>query len=147
MSNILNIYLSGGVTNLPVDEKTKWRWNFQNKLNKAAGIYRNVIYPTPKYFDPCDYYDIEDKNYDSEYEVFEFYLSRLRDSNLVVVNFNDPKSIGTAMELILAKEFHIPVIGINEKHTELHPWLAKCCIKICSSIDEAVKYIRDFFIL
>lgn len=147
MSNIFTIYISGGVSILTPDERVRWRWDFKNELNEAASKYRNVIYPTLKYFDPCDYYDIEEKNYDSEKEVFEFELSKLRNSNLVVVNFNDPKSIGIAMELMLAKDLHIPVVGINENNAELHPWLTECCIKICKSIDEAVEYVLDFFIL
>jgi hypothetical protein len=76
----------------------------------------------------------------------EFDLYNLRKSNLVVVNFNAPQSIGTAMELMVAKENKIPVIGLNKDETKLHPWLIECCTRICDSFREIVNHVVNFYL-
>ena len=98
------------------------------------------------FFNPVNFYNFEEKRHKSEKEVMEFDLYNLRNSDIVIVNFNNEKSIGTAMELMLAKEYKIPVIafGINEK--EIHPWLLECCTRICDSLREAVEYVVDFYL-
>jgi nucleoside 2-deoxyribosyltransferase len=76
----------------------------------------------------------------------EFDLNALRHSDLVIVNFNDPKSLGTCAELAIAKELHIPVIGINKDKYDLHPWLVEFTTRMCDDIREAVSHVVDFYL-
>ena len=102
----VRIYMSGGMGNLSFEEQSKWRNQIINAIKFNYDCEKKVYF-----FNPVDYYNFEEVRHRSEREVMEFDLYNLRNSNLVVVNFNDPTSIGTAMELILAKEINIPIIG------------------------------------
>ena len=138
---ICKIYLSGGMTALCEEEQTAWRRTFQNVFDVFDGNEN-----TPVIFDPTQYYSLFYKEHKSDREAMEYDLYKLRNADLVIVNFNVPESIGTAMELMLAKEYHIPVIGLNENNVELHPWLKECCTRICDSFDELIDHVVGFYL-
>ena len=73
-------------------------------------------------------------------------MNAVRKSDLIIANFNDPKSIGTAAELAIAYDRHIPIIGINKSGAELHPWLVEFTTRICEDIREAVEHTVDFYL-
>ena len=98
----------------------------------------------PLFFNPVNYYNFEEVRYKTHREVMQFDLNGLRHSDLVIVNFNDPSSLGTCAELAIAYDMKIPIIGINKDKKELHPWLECFCDRICDSIKEAVEYVVDF---
>lgn len=136
------MYLSGGMGNLSFEEQTKWRKQFQDAIRFGDYDYEKKV----AFFDPTQYYGFEEVRYRLEREVMEFDLYNLRNSNLVVVNFNDSKSIGTAMELMLAKEYHIPVIGFGANNQAIHPWLLECCTRVCDSLREVVNHVVEFYL-
>lgn len=136
------IYLSGGMGNLSFEEQSKWRKQITNAI--LFGDYHWE--KKPIFFNPVDYYNFTEVRYKSEREIMEFDLNALRHSDLVVVNFNDPKSIGTAMELMLAKEMHIPVIGFGVNNQDIHPWLLESCTRVCDSLRETVEHVVDFYL-
>lgn len=138
----VKIYLSGGMTGLSYDDSIKWR----NKIKDAIKFGDYNLGKTPIFFNPPEFYSPEHNYHKSQREAMEFDLYELRNSNVVIVNFNAPNSIGTAMELMLAKEYHIPVIGINKDGYDLHPWLLECCTRICDSMAECVEYIAEYFL-
>ena len=137
---MFKIYLAGGMQNLSFNEQYGWRNQVINSLNRIDDNLKRL-----KFINPVDYYNFTEVNYKSEREVMDFDLYHVRDSDLIIVNFNDPKSIGTAMELMLAREMKIPVIGLNEKNNELHPWLKECCTRICDTFEELVWYFENYF--
>ena len=100
----------------------------------------------PVFFDPTRFYNLKEKQQKSEREVMEFDLNGLRNSDLVIVNFNDPLSLGTCAELAIAYDMKKPIIGINKEGKELHPWLECFCNRMCESIKEAVEYTVDFYL-
>lgn len=137
-----HIYLSGGMSGLSLEEQTKWRNRFRDAIKYGEyEITKNV-----SCFSPPDYYNFDEVSHKSEREIFEFDLNALRKSDLVVVNFNVPQSLGTAMELMLAYELHIPVIGLNKDSVELHPWLIECCTRMCNDFRELVEYVVEFYL-
>ena len=136
------IYLSGGMGNLTFEEKSKWRNQVINAINFGDYHYEKK----PIFFNPVDYYNFTDVRYKSEKEVMNFDLNALRHSDLVVVNFNDPSSLGTCAEIAIANELRIPVIGINKDSQKLHPWLECFCDRMCSDIREAVEHVVDFYL-
>ena len=137
----VHIYLSGGMGALSFEEQSKWR-----KQIIEAITFNHDCAKKPIFFNPVNYYNFKEVRYRSEREVMEFDLNALRNSDLVVVNFNDPKSIGTAAELAIAKELHIPIIGINLGNQELHPWLIEFTTRMCESIREAVEHVVGFYL-
>ena len=138
----VKIYLAGGMSNLTLEEQTKWRTRFQDAVEYGEYDCKKK----PIFFDPTHNYSIFEQEHKSEREVFEYDLYNLKRSDLVVVNFNAPKSIGTAMELAIAKENDIPVIGLNKDNAELHPWILECCTRVCEDFKELVEYVVKFFL-
>lgn len=138
----VKIYLAGGMTQLPFDDQTAWRQKVRDAI-----LYGGYDYDfKPIFINPVQYYNFEEPSHKSEREVFEFDLHKVRTSDLVIVNFNDPRSIGTAMELAIAKENKIPVVGLNKDNKELHPWLKECCTRICDDMHELVEYVVEYFL-
>lgn len=127
---------------LSFEEQSKWR----NQVQDAIKFGDYDCEKKPLFFNPVNYYNFEEVRYRSEREVMEFDLNALRNSNLVIVNFNDPKSIGTAMELMLAKEKNIPIIGFGVNGQTIHPWLLECCTRVCENLREVVEHTVDFYL-
>lgn len=138
----VRIYLSGGMSGLNLKEQMEWRNNFRDAVR--FGGHEPI--KNPIFFSPPDYYSPSTDAHKSEREVMEFELANLRKSDLVVVNFNVPHSIGTAMELIVAKENKIPVIGLQKEGTTLHPWLIECCTRMCDNFKELVNHVVEFYL-
>lgn len=139
----VKFYMAGGMAGLSVEEQMEWRNDIQDKINKRQSFFGN--FPTYFFQPPC-YYRPDGDYHKSEREGRDFDLNRLRHSDVVIVNFNVPTSIGTAQELAVAYEHRIPVIGLNENKNELHPWLYECCTRICETREELVRHIVDYYL-
>ena len=140
---IFRIYLAGGMSGLSWEEQTAWRLFIYNEMLVFSDNYDVDVEVT----DPTDYYNFKEPKHKSEKEVRNFDLYKLKRSNLIIVNFNAPNSIGTAQELAVAYEHKIPVIGLNKENCELHPWLVECCERIFDDIDELIQYVQDFYLM
>lgn len=137
----VKIYLSGSMAGVSFEKQSKWRNQVMEAIKYGYEHEKSVTF-----FNPVNYYNFRDKNHKSEKEIMEFDLYNLRNSDLVIVNFNNIWSIGTAMELMLAKEMHIPVIGWNSSGEELHPWLSECTTRLCDNLRETVEHIVNFYL-
>lgn len=100
----------------------------------------------PEFFSPPEYYNEFCLEHKSDKEVFLFDLNKLRKADVVVVNLNQQKSIGTAMEVAIAYENRIPIIGLKENDEQLHPWFLCCCNRVCDTMDELVEYLSTFYL-
>ena len=137
----VKIYLCGGMSALDIEEQKKWRKQIMDAVK-----YNYDCSKKPVFFDPTQYYGFEETRYLTEREVLEFDLNALRNSDLVIVNFNDPASLGTCSELAIAYENKIPIVGINKDNKELHPWHSEFVMRMCNNIKEAVEYTVEFFL-
>lgn len=136
----IKFYMAGGMGGLSFEEQMKWRNDIEDSINRVSPS-------TPTYFfQPPYYYQPNGTAHKTEREAREFDLNRLRHSDIVIVNFNVPTSIGTAQELAVAYEHRIPVIGLNEDKVKLHPWLVECCTRVCETKKELVQHIADFYL-
>lgn len=84
--------------------------------------------------------------YESQKEVMEFDLNRVRHSDLVIANFNDMNSLGTMSEIAIAYERKIPIIGLDVDKQDLHPWQIEMCNRIFTNIGELFEYIENFYL-
>lgn len=134
----MQIYLAGSMGNLTFEESDKWRRKLKEELLQRSDEIKII--------NPNDYFNFQQKQHETEAEVRNFDLRLVRQSGLIVVNFNDPTSIGTAQELAVANELRIPVIGINESNYNLHPWLSVCCERIFVNIEQVLEYLTDFYL-
>ena len=137
-----SIYLAGGMSGLTLEDQTRWRNRFRDAIKYGGYEFDKRV----KFFSPPDYYNFDEKHHKSEREIMDFDLYNLKRSDLIVVNFNAPESIGTAMELMVARENKIPVIGLNNDGVELHPWLSECCTRICDNFRELVEHATNFYL-
>jgi len=134
------IYLCGGMSGLTLDEQNLWRETCKEWLLSQECDYDITV------INPCEYFSLFDKRHQSEKEVMNYDLNHVRTSNLLITYFNAPNSIGSAIEMFLAKELHIPVIGIN-KGEEIHPWILECVDRMFHNEKDALEYIKEFYLL
>ena len=135
------IYLSGSMSGVSFEEQSQWRKQIQNAIKFNYDYEKKV-----SFFNPIQYFNFEEKRHSSELEIMNFDLNALRKSDLIVVNFNNPSSIGTAMEMMLGYEMRIPILGLNKENKEIHPWLECCCDRIFSNMRDLVEYVVDFYL-
>lgn len=138
---IVRIYLSGAMGSVSFEEQSKWRQNIIDAITYNYDCEKKAIF-----FNPVNYYNFEEVRYKTQKEVMHFDLNALRNSNLIIVNFNDPESLGTCAELAIAYDRQIPIIGINKDSKVLHPWLECFCDRMCESIKEAVEHVVAFYL-
>lgn len=137
----VKIYLSGSMMDSSWEEQNKWRQQVQDAIK-----FNYECEKKPIFFNPVNYFNFEEVRYKSQREVMNFDLNGLRNSDLVIVNFNNPSSLGTCAELAIAYDMKTPIVGINKDNKELHPWLECFCDRICGSIKEAVEYVVEFYL-
>ena len=141
----IRIYLAGGMGKFGKDnfeESNKWRKYCEDILKRYDwNCHLEVI-------NPNSYFNFLDKppRYSSEREIMEFDINKVRNSDLIICNFNDQKSLGTMAEIAIAYERRTPVIGLNEDFDELHPWQIEMCTRIFNNINEMLDYIEDFYL-
>lgn len=138
------IYLSGGMQKFGkenFDKSNDWREYCKTALETCECDYK------VKVCNPNDLFNFKDKpQYTSQREVMNLDIHKLRQSDLVIVNFNDKWSLGTMSEIAIAYDRCIPVIGINPDNQDLHPWQECICERIFNNIDEMLDYIQDFYL-
>ena len=139
------VYLSGGMMKFGsdnFDKGNKWREYCRQALENCESSYK------VKTFNPNMYFSFKSDapEYSSETEVMRFDLYNLRKSDLVIVNYNDKRSLGTTSEVAIAYDRGIPIIALNEDNRDLHPWMKCMPERIFSDIDEMLDYIQDFYL-
>lgn len=138
------IYLAGGMGKFGKDKFVKsdnWR-RYCKSILEALNVCKNITV-----INPNDYFNfVDEPRYTSEKEVMEFDLYKVRESDLVIINFNDMYSLGSMAELAIAYERRIPVIGLDIDNQTLHPWQQEMCTRIFNDIDEMLNYIKDFYL-
>ncbi len=145
MSKIYNIYTCGGMGKFGKENFNKgntWRVYCKNTLENCESNY--VI----KVVNPNDFFNFIDEppQYKSQLEVMNLDLNKLRQSDLVIVNFNDKWSLGTQSEIAIAYDRRIPVIGLDVENQTLHPWQICMCERIFNDINEMLDYIQNFYL-
>lgn len=136
----IKFYMAGGMAGLSIEEQMEWRKDIKKKINNS------LIHDPTYFFQPPYYYQPNGDYHRSELEAMRYDLDRLRHSDVMIVNFNIKGSIGTAMEVAIAHENRIPIIGLNESNQDIHPWLYECCTRICETREELVEHIINFYL-
>ena len=136
----VRIFLSGGMTGLTFEEQSKWRTDIISIIKHGYDCEKKPIF-----FNPVEYCGFQEIYCKDEREIMEYDLYNLRKSDLVILNLNAPNSIGAAMEVMLAKEYRIPVIafGANQR---IHPWILECCNKVCNNLEALVSHVVNLYL-
>lgn len=125
------IYLSGAMQDIHKEESVQWRECVKEFL------------PDFECFDPWEHFDFV--NQANEREVMEYDLWNLRQSDLVIVNFNFVRSLGTMSELAIAYDRRIPIVGFCDNANELHSWQKLFCMVVLNNLDEVIDYVNYHF--
>lgn len=139
------LYLSGGMSGLTVEESNGWR------IKVKQDLFAFILNGTLKVFNPMDSY-IHNEYRMNEKEAMRYDLNILRKSSYILVYFNDIKSLGTAMEIAIAHELKIPIIGVFDNKENynaldtLHPWVYNMCDVVLDSLDDAIRYIKNNYL-
>lgn len=137
MRNI--IYLAGAISGISWEEASGWRDAIADNLFK-------VSHGEWKCFDPCEHYN-EYGEVINDSESMKYDLDHLRHSRFVIANFNyTQKSIGTLIEIGVALENKIPVIGYYSEKEPLHPWILSACIHVCTSESGLYQFLTDHYL-
>lgn len=137
-------YLCGGMAKFGkerFDEANEWRIDIKNQIEQ---ISEGKV----KCCNPNQHFNfLNETTYKSDRETMEYDLHRVRHSNVIIVNFNDPNSIGSACEMAIAHELKIPIVGLCENGEEklLHPWLKEFCTRIFIDREELVLYLVQHY--
>lgn len=140
------IYLAGGMGKFGkenFDEGNSWRLYCKNILENFECDY------SVKVTNPNDYFSFIENppTYQTEREIMEFDLNKVRNTDLIIVNFNDVNSLGTMSEIAIAYEKRIPIVGLNLKNQDLHPWQIEMTNRIFTNIDIMLNYVKEKYLL
>lgn len=142
----LKFYLAGKMSGYTFEQMNEWRIEAITQLYKAAHYADRRI----TVINPVDYYNFEEVRYQSEIEVEEYDLAHVISSDIIIVNLKGlQSSVGTIIELHDAHYHHkIPVIAFGDKdvYDKLHPWIKNDITRVENSIEDVVKYIKDFYL-
>lgn len=135
------IYLAGGMSGIPSEEYSSRRNKITNLLlsNKPDRLLLNIV-------DPSKYYNYDFKYHETEKEILRWELNKVRNSNLIIVDLTVKKSVGTIIELAIAYENKIPIIGVNADKENIHPWLEEICDRTFSNINDGVDYVTGYYL-
>lgn len=141
----IQIYLMGGMSKFGKDDFDKgnsWRVYVKRILENFNHEYK------VKVINPNDYFNFKEDvpRYDSQREIMELDLHKLKTSQFAIMNFNDMYSLGSMAELAIAYEKRIPVIGLDIDKQALHPWQIEMCSRIFSDVDEMLEYAKEFYL-
>ena len=144
MMNSIRIYLGGKMTGLSYEDMQGWRFELESHIHDY--VKANDILYRVNVFNPCDYYNPLDDVQKSDREAMEFDIYNLKRSDMLIANLDMQDSIGTAMEIAIARDNGIPIVAMCENEDGLHPWLRDSCVRICNNMEELVEYITEYYI-
>ncbi len=142
----LKIYVAGKVSPNSSFGTPFWRDEFCKELEKKSGVRIVNIDPTSR----------KTMSFDAEM-VFGRDAFFIKSADLVIVNLTDDISIGGAQEMLIAKYFSRPLLGIARKGGKfvdpekeeygkkinfVHPFAHVPCDAIVNDMDEAANWIK-----
>lgn len=138
------IYLAGAMTGLTFEQYNGWRKDIMTKLEDLTKFLSIEV----KCVNPADYYSLEDVNsYETEVEAMNYDLYRVKKSDLVIVNFaHKTSSLGTMAEIAIAYILGIPVIGLNENNSIIHPWQKAMCFKMFDDMEDMLLFVLKHYL-
>lgn len=150
-SEPVKIYFSGKITSQSSHAPSNWRERFCQEL-AARGL--EIVKLDPLEHDP----DFK-LNYDDERLTVGRNSFMIQNADFVLVNLTDDISVGGSQEMLMAKYYDKPLIGLapkggkfNQGREEInghvftsytHPYVKLACDCLASTLEEAAEYIKN----
>jgi nucleoside 2-deoxyribosyltransferase len=129
----IEIYLAGACKH-EIDEGSGWRGTIVNDWEDAD----------IKFINPLDYFRYSENWHQSDKQVKQYYQSRIRKCDVVLVNLNNSNtSCGTCQEIQYAVDHDVPVIGFGKDN--VYAWLLVDCQCVFDTAEEAMEYIVTYY--
>jgi hypothetical protein len=144
----LKIYVAGKMSKHSHFSSHSWRDDFLKEINSLTGL--EIIS-----FDPTR----ATKNYTDSEMVFGSDVHMISQVDAMVVYFSDDISVGGSQEILIAKYFNKPVIGLAPKGGKFHgidkevtgvvikdfkhPFVFSTCDVVCSDINEVANALKN----
>ncbi|MBI2578380.1 MAG: hypothetical protein HYW26_01580 [Candidatus Aenigmarchaeota archaeon] len=153
MTRKIKIYVAGSITE-PEEGAHDWRDSLCKKLTEKTGF--EIINLDPSKYHDGSYFDDNNERFVVGRDAF-----MIKSADIVIVNLADDIGIGASQEMLIAKHFKKPLIGIAPKggrfnrHEKkimgkvfrdwIHPFVKLTCDKVAADADEAASFIVEFF--
>jgi len=150
----LKVYVAGKVSKDSVFGTSNWRDQFCKELSDKSGFEIINLDPTKSYDD----FNLDEGN--SKLVVGRDCFM-IKSADLVIVTLTDDISVGGSQEMLIAKYYSKPLVGIApkggkfNKHEKkilgkvyknwIHPFVYTTCDSIVEDIDSAADFIKKFF--
>ncbi|MFH1253426.1 MAG: hypothetical protein V1664_03810 [Candidatus Uhrbacteria bacterium] len=153
MDQEIKIYLAGKVSKDSVFQTSFWREPFCRELSKLSGL-------TIKNLDPTRFEDKKQFDENNADLIFGRDCFMIKSADVVIVYLSDDISVGGSQEMLIAKYFKKPLIGIVPKQSKffgdkeiygrkyknwLHPFVKLTCDYIVRDIGEAAICLLELF--
>lgn len=125
------------MSGLTFEQMNEWR----QEAKKLLGDDFTTINPVEFYN-----FELDPKTY-TDREVKDFDLTAVKSSDIILVNFEYPDTIGTAIEIDRAYSvWDKPVIAYGGDLLKVHPWMRESITKYSDTLIEAVQFIKDYYL-
>lgn len=135
----MKVYIAGTINGLNPEEVLERFWKIEKVLKYKGFEVLNpmrgkIISDTKTGFLPYESNEIVHRD-----------LWDIKNSDIVLAVFPEV-GIGTAMEIMYARERDIPVILVSDNSMVVnHYWVKSLCSKIVSNIAEGIQYLEDWY--
>ena len=149
----IKVYVAGKISKESVFGTPYWRDGFCKELSEKTGFEIINLDPTKK----PEGFDLDQSN---SRLVVGRNCFLIKSADIVIVNLTDDISVGGSQEMLIAKYYRNPLVGIapkggkfNKKEKEvlgrvyknfLDPFVLVSCDKIVENIDELSVFIKEF---
>ena len=150
----IKVYVAGKISKESVFKTHSWRDDFCKELSAKSG-FEIVNLDTTK----------ADEDFDFDQGNPELIVGRncfmIQKADLVIAYLSDDISVGGSQEMLIAKYFKRPLLGIAPKNGKFNasekevlgrtykdyidPFVAVSCDAVVADIDEAARFIKEFF--
>ncbi len=150
----LKVYIAGKVSPDSVFGRHDWRDEFCTKLTELSGFDFVNLDPTKA----NENFNLDENN---DLLIFGRDCFMIKSADLVIVNLTDDISVGGSQEMLIAKYYKKPLVGIAPKGGKFykeekeilgkvyknwkHPFVSVPCDTIVEDISGVVEFIKDFF--
>ncbi len=145
----IKLYIAGKVNPKSVFKTHNWRDDFCNEISNLSDIEIENLDPTKGKVNPAN-----------SKELFGYCSYLIKKSDIVIVNLTDDISIGGSQEMLIAKYFNKPLIGLapiggkfNVKEKIIqgksyenykNPFVEIPCDLFAENITDIVDYLKKF---
>ncbi|MBI4020548.1 MAG: hypothetical protein HY367_04395 [Candidatus Aenigmarchaeota archaeon] len=146
----LKVYIAGKVSPDSVFGTHEWRDGFCRELSRLTGFDIVNLDPARKE---------EDEN--DSMLIFGRDCFMIREADIVIVNLTDDISVGGSQEMLIAKYYRKPLVGVAPKGGKfskeekeilgkkykdwMHPFVAVPCDKVVANMEGLAGFVKEFF--